>query len=99
VASTVAQAAAKFRELGNHGDEQRLTAPVARRSQPLGLSSREVEVLRLLASGCANREIAERLFLSEKTVERHLSNAYAKIGANNRAAAAAFAVRELIPTD
>jgi DNA-binding CsgD family transcriptional regulator len=99
VSSTIAQAAAKFRELGNRGDEQRLAASHTRSLQPSGLSPREVEVLQLLAGGRGNREIAERLFLSEKTVERHLSNAYLKIGVNNRAAAAAFAVRELIPTD
>jgi pimeloyl-ACP methyl ester carboxylesterase/DNA-binding CsgD family transcriptional regulator len=56
-----------------------------------GLSAREAEVLRLLASGLANREIAEQLSLSVHTVNRHLTNVYRKIDARNRAEAVAFA--------
>lgn len=56
------------------------------------LSARELEVLRLLASGATNREIAEALTLSPRTVDRHVSNILAKIGAPTRAAAAAYAV-------
>jgi DNA-binding NarL/FixJ family response regulator len=55
------------------------------------LSPREVEVLSLLAKGMSNREIAERLVLSPRTVERHIENIYAKIGVNNRVQAAAYA--------
>ncbi|HYI14316.1 MAG TPA: BREX system ATP-binding domain-containing protein, partial [Thermomicrobiales bacterium] len=51
------------------------------RTAPVGLSPREIEVLRLLAGGRTNREIAESLFLSSRTVERHITNLYAKIGA------------------
>lgn len=58
-----------------------------------GLTDREIEVLRLIASGVANREIAARLFLSVRTVERHITNIYAKIGANGKADATAFAIR------
>jgi RNA polymerase sigma factor (sigma-70 family) len=57
------------------------------------LSEREREVLRLGAAGMSNEEIAERLFLSTRTVERHLSNVYAKLrlsGKSARAAAAAL---------
>ena len=61
------------------------------RTAPAGLSPREIEVLRLLASGRSNREIAETLFLSARTVERHITNLYAKIGAQGRAEAIAFA--------
>jgi ATP/maltotriose-dependent transcriptional regulator MalT len=58
---------------------------------PAGLSQREVEVLRLVAAGMTNKQIAGELFLSEKTVSRHLSNIFAKIDVASRAAATAFA--------
>ena len=61
--------------------------------RPDGLSAREVEVLRLVATGSTNRVVAETLSLSEKTVARHLSNIFAKIGVTTRAAAAAYACR------
>jgi non-specific serine/threonine protein kinase len=65
-----------------------------RRSQgPNGLSEREVEVLRLVAAGKSNREIAVQLVLSEKTIARHLSNIFNKIGVTSRAAATAVAIR------
>jgi DNA-binding CsgD family transcriptional regulator len=56
-----------------------------------GLSGREVEVLRLVASGKSNREIASTLVISEHTVARHVQNMYAKLGLSSRAAATAFA--------
>jgi DNA-binding CsgD family transcriptional regulator len=62
---------------------------------PAGLTGREVEVLRLVADGRTNREIADRLVLSVHTVERHLANCYRKIGARNRSDATAFALRYL----
>lgn len=58
---------------------------------PGGLTGREVEVIRLLASGKSNREIADELVLSPKTVARHVSNIFAKTGAGSRAAATAYA--------
>jgi DNA-binding NarL/FixJ family response regulator len=58
---------------------------------PSGLSERETEVLRLLAQGQSNKEIAGELSLSVHTVERHLANIYAKIGARGRTDAAAYA--------
>jgi DNA-binding NarL/FixJ family response regulator len=48
------------------------------------LTARELEIAQLVAGGATNREIAETLFLSPKTVERHVSNALKKIGARNR---------------
>jgi DNA-binding CsgD family transcriptional regulator len=60
---------------------------------PDGLTARQVEVLRLLADGMTNAEIAARLVISEHTVERHLANVYQKIGARNRAEAAAYTLR------
>jgi DNA-binding NarL/FixJ family response regulator len=55
------------------------------------LSSRELEVLRLLAAGQTNRQIAERLFVTERTVKFHVSAILAKLGAGNRTEAVAFA--------
>ena len=56
-----------------------------------GLSPRELEVLRLLATGKTNKAIAQALFLSEKTVDRHVSNIFDKLGVRTRAAATALA--------
>ena len=58
---------------------------------PAALSPREVEVVRLVAEGKTNRAIAGELYLSEKTVDRHLSNVFAKLGISSRAAATAYA--------
>jgi DNA-binding CsgD family transcriptional regulator len=60
---------------------------------PDGLTVRELEVLRLVASGRSNREIAEDLVLSVRTVERHVTNLYAKIGARGKADATGYAFR------
>ena len=60
---------------------------------PDGLTARQVEVLRLVAAGLTNAEIAARLVVSEHTVERHLANIYPKIGVRNRAEAAAYTLR------
>jgi DNA-binding CsgD family transcriptional regulator len=67
----------------------------AERTLPAGLTGREAEILRLLANGRTNREIADALVLSVHTIERHLANSYRKIGARNRAEATAFALRNL----
>ena len=56
-----------------------------------GLTAREVEVLGLIASGRTNRAIAEALFISEKTVARHVSNIFTKLGLGSRSAATAYA--------
>lgn len=56
------------------------------------LSPREAEVLGLLARGASNRDIAQALFLSPRTVQRHVANVYLKIGAHNRAEATAYAL-------
>jgi DNA-binding CsgD family transcriptional regulator len=58
---------------------------------PAGLSRREAEVLRLVAGGKSNLEISEELILSLRTVERHITNVYAKLGVRNRAEATAYA--------
>jgi DNA-binding CsgD family transcriptional regulator len=69
----------------------REVAALLNSSTPGGLTSREVEVLRLVAAGRSNPEIADSLVLSEKTVARHLSNIFTKLDVGSRTAAAAFA--------
>jgi DNA-binding CsgD family transcriptional regulator len=65
-----------------------------------GLSTREVEVLRLAARGLPSREIARRLVMSPKTAANHIEHIYTKIGVGNRAAASLFAVRHgLLPEE
>ena len=65
----------------------------ANRSTPHGLTRRELEVLQLLATGQTNKQIAAQLALSEKTVDRHVSNILAKLCVPSRAAATAYAYR------
>jgi DNA-binding NarL/FixJ family response regulator len=62
-----------------------------RREWPAGLTPREVEVLGLAARGLSNKQIAERLFITQKTVGNHVEHIYLKIGVSNRAAASLFA--------
>jgi len=64
-----------------------------RARRPDGLTAREAEILALLTQGCTNVEIAARLVVSVHTVERHLQNAYRKVGVRNRADAAAYMAR------
>jgi DNA-binding CsgD family transcriptional regulator len=59
---------------------------------PLDLTSREVEVLRLVADGLTNAQIAERLFISPKTVSTHLGSIFGKLGVTTRAGATRFAL-------
>jgi DNA-binding NarL/FixJ family response regulator len=99
LAETIAEAA-RFAESNSLGEgvARALSTPVSTRtgtaaSYPAGLSRREVEVLRLLAAGNSNREIAETLVLSVHTVENHLARIYAKIGATKRVDATVFALR------
>jgi ATP/maltotriose-dependent transcriptional regulator MalT len=56
-----------------------------------GMTRRELQVLLLVAEGLSNRQIAERLVVSEHTVHRHLANIYARLGVSSRAAAVALA--------
>jgi ATP/maltotriose-dependent transcriptional regulator MalT len=86
-------ARAAYQRLGARIDLARLTArdePTAR-VRPAGLTERECEVLRLVASGVSNRAIAAALVISEHTVGRHLQNIFAKISVSSRAAATTFA--------
>jgi HD-GYP domain-containing protein (c-di-GMP phosphodiesterase class II) len=60
--------------------------------RPAGLSERELDVLRLVAEGCSNPEIAERLVISRRTAEHHVQHIYTKLGVSSRAAVALFAL-------
>lgn len=79
------------RQLGLIAPEQ---AQGSRTANPGGLTAREIEVLRLVAAGKTNRDIADELFISEKTVARHLTNTFMKIDSQSRTQAAAWAFRQ-----
>jgi HD-GYP domain-containing protein (c-di-GMP phosphodiesterase class II) len=73
---------------------------VRRRAGPAGLTAREVEVLRLVAHGLSNKEIAQRLVISPKTTGNHIEHIYTKIGTSNRAGASLFAMQHgLLPEE
>ena len=80
-----------FRRLGARPAADEVSLLLAPSSLPAGLTEREVEVLRLVASGRSNAQIASDLVLSEKTVARHLSNIFGKLDVGSRTAATAFA--------
>ena len=82
-----------FRELGAEPDLARVQAMFEGKAvAPAdGLTAREVQVLRLVAAGKTNRAIASDLFIAEKTVARHVSNIFTKLGIASRSAATAFA--------
>jgi DNA-binding CsgD family transcriptional regulator len=90
--SELRAALATFERLGASPDARRTIDLLnTGRGLPRGLSPREAEVLRLLATGKTNREIAAALVISEHTVARHLQNMFVKLGVSSRSAATAFA--------
>jgi len=87
-------AARVARMLRRHGVRDLRSGPRAStRSNPRGLTTRELDVLELIAEGLQNREIAERLFLSTRTVEHHVSSILGKLSVGTRGQAAAEAAR------
>jgi ATP/maltotriose-dependent transcriptional regulator MalT len=80
-----------FEQLGAAADVAAVDVLTGAEAPPHGLSSRELEVLRLLASGLSNREIANELVISQHTVARHVQNIFRKLDVGSRAAAGAFA--------
>jgi DNA-binding CsgD family transcriptional regulator len=89
----LAQAGARFEQLGMREWSRRAALAEADRKPPDGLTAREAEILRLVAVRRTNKEIAAELVISVHTVERHVQNAYRKIGASNRADASTYVVR------
>jgi ATP/maltotriose-dependent transcriptional regulator MalT len=85
-------ACAGFERLGARADLRRATAWLDRPPRPAGLTARELDVLRLLAAGKTNQQIAAELVISGHTAGRHVQNIYTKLGVSSRAAATAFAV-------
>ena len=71
----------------------------ARTAYPNDLTEREVDVLRLLARGMTNRQIAETLVVSPRTVQHHVSHVFDKIGRRTRAGAAVFAMEHGLAGD
>ncbi len=84
-----------FNTLGARPDAEEVTSALSSgdSEKPFGLTDREVEVLTKLASGATNRAIAVDLVLSERTIDRHVSNIFTKLGVNTRSAATATAIR------
>ena len=82
-----------LRQLGATPDLERVESALRTEAAAAscGLTQRELEVLRLLATGKTNRAIAAELVLSEKTVARHVSNIFTKLDLSSRAAATAYA--------
>jgi DNA-binding NarL/FixJ family response regulator len=80
-----------FEELGARSDLVSIDTPIETVADPHGLTARELEVLRLIATGKSNREIASELVISEHTVARHVQNIFGKLGVPSRTAAGAFA--------
>ena len=91
----LAAAREAFENLGAAPDIVRIecTAPFSAGPRSSGLTRREFDVLRLVATGKTNKVIAAELCLSEKTIDRHLSNIFNKLDVSSRTAAAAWAYR------
>ena len=92
----IAAARRGFAELGAWPDEREAAALITAPAYPAGLTAREVEILRHVAAGKTNPEIAAELYLSDKTIARHLSNIFTKLDVTSRTAAAAFAYQHHI---
>jgi len=101
--SLLGRALALYKKLGLDGEARRVRTRLrglprqpgdpAAAPLPARLTPREAQVLRLVAAGRSNRQIAQELALSESTVAKHLTSIFNKVGVDNRAAAAVFAIR------
>ena len=77
-------------------EQEPASAPTAPEPHPAGLSAREVEILRLVAAGLTDAEVAKKLFISPRTVNWHLGSIYRKLGFHSRAEATRFAVEHTL---
>jgi DNA-binding NarL/FixJ family response regulator len=109
VAATCSRLAEAYRALGDEASAaaedtraeeayERLGVPRPGAEAPDGLSRRECEVLTLVAEGRSNREIGDRLFISDRTVGRHLTNIYNKLGVTSRTQAVRYAIEHGLTT-
>ena len=83
-----------FTRLGAEPDARRVDDLIGNTQKSGGLSPRELEVLKLVAAGRSNKEIAAKLFISENTVARHMQNIFMKLGVGSRAAATSLALKQ-----
>lgn len=83
-----------FTKLGADPDARRVADLIGHGQKRGGLSARELEVLRLVAAGRSNKEIATTLFISEHTVARHIQNIFTKLGVGSRSAATSLALKQ-----
>jgi DNA-binding CsgD family transcriptional regulator len=86
-------AKAAFYELGAAPDVARIASHAKGSTQRYGLTKRELQVLRLVAAGKTNKVIASELFVSRRTIDRHVSNLFDKLGVSSRAGATSYAYR------
>jgi DNA-binding NarL/FixJ family response regulator len=87
-------AVAEFERLGAFPDLKYVWQLQGESRHPDGLTAREIEVATLVASGITNREIADSLSISDKTVARHLSNIFGKLRLSSRTALASYAIEK-----
>lgn len=85
-----------FGEIHRQEERQRESGPMAERRKEERLTYREIEVLELICQGLSNHDIAQRLFLSEKTVKNHLTNIFRKISVSDRTQAVLYAIKHRI---
>ncbi len=82
--------------MNNTSDETILLNDIQEKERTTELTKRELEVLRLLTRGLLNKEIADQLSISEKTVKNHVSNIFKKMGVSDRTQAAVYAIKDKV---
>ena len=90
---TIGTSRVVFEDVNVSGDDTTQISQRAAMAVPAGFTQRQMQVLRLLARGLSNKQIGERLFVSERTVKAYLSSVFEKLEVNNRSAAITAALR------